>query len=381
LRILAADTDLRAVAGRQRSFAEVTLGLSERGHSVDVFFRSGPLGETLAENCRLVRVPGFLEPRSITDAEGVRFASTVLTSLRRPYDLIFVNRPELSAFAVVAGSLKRVPSFCWLHDHRYGYSRRSRWVLDRVTQLVAVSEFLREHYVRNLGMEPDKVHVIYPGLDTSHFKPADAGTRASARQHLGLPQEAFVIVYAGRIDRTKGIDTLLHAFKTLTASGKQSHLVIAGSPTISTQTGQPTLDSLTYLRELERIAHSDHCSWVGHLLDVRPLYHAADVAVVPSRWGEPFGRAVIEPMSCGIPVLASADGGIPEALGPLFSRFLFDVDDRSALREKLLQLRSWREREPRLAQACRDHVKSNFPQSRQLDSLEQLFAASVRTSR
>jgi glycosyltransferase involved in cell wall biosynthesis len=248
-----------------------------------------------------------------------------------------------------------------------------------VTHLVAVSGFLRDHYVRNLGMEPDRVHVIYPGLDTSHFRPADAGMRATCRKHFGLPQEAFVIVYAGRIDRTKGIDTLLYAFKTLVANGRQSHLVIAGGPSISTDTGQPTPDSLSYLRELERIAPPDHCTWVGHLRDVRPLYHAADVAVVPSRWGEPFGRSVIEPMSCGIPVLASADGGIPEALGPLFSRFLFEIEDGTALREKLLQLRSWREREPRLAEACRDHVKSNFPLSRQLDSLEQLFAESVGT--
>jgi glycosyltransferase involved in cell wall biosynthesis len=124
----------------------------------------------------------------------------------------------------------------------------------------------------------------------------------------------------------------------------------------------------------------DRCTWVGHRLDVRPLYHAADVAVVPSRWGEPFGRAVLEPMSSGIPVLGSIDGGIPETLTGRFGEFLVAPDDPAALAEKLARVRGWREREPDLGTACRNHVVRNFSLEREIDGVEGLFSDVLATA-
>jgi glycosyltransferase involved in cell wall biosynthesis len=175
----------------------------------------------------------------------------------------------------------------------------------------------------------------------------------------------------------KGVDVLIEAFKILLSRGRRSHLVIAGGPNVADHSDQPTPEGLSYLSELRAMLPAERCSWVGHKLDVRPLYHAADVAVLPSRSGEAFGRAVLEPMSSGIPVLGSADGGIPEALTAPFADFMFEVGDAGALAEKLGQLEDWRERSPELGNRCRDHIVRNFPLTKELDSVERLFVDAV----
>jgi glycosyltransferase involved in cell wall biosynthesis len=186
-----------------------------------------------------------------------------------------------------------------------------------------------------------------------------------------------VILYAGRIDWTKGVDVLVDAFNVLASGDPDVHLAVAGGPDIVDHTTEPSPEGVAYLRRLKALVPPGRSSWLGSQLDVRPLYQAADVAVVPSRSGEAFARAVIEPMSCGIPVLASTDGGTPEAIGPRFDRFLFEPNDTAALLAKLEWIRDWRERDPRLADACREHVMENFPLSKTLDSLERVFAESL----
>lgn len=373
MRILAADTDLIPHAGRQRALFDIVAGLSARGHDIDVFFRTpGSLKESLPDRCNPVQVPGFFE-RSKSVKEAWRFTRSVLTGLRRGHDLVCVNRPELSAFAVAVSTLKRIPSFCLLHDHRYGYSRRSRYVLRHVTRLVAVSSFIRNHYSRRVEVDPNRITVVHGGVDPAWFRPADADTRAAARKELGLPLDSFVIAYAGRIDPTKGVDVLIQAFRLMESFPDRSHLIIAGSPNLLPGTTEPRPEGLAYQAKLKRMAPSDHCHWVGHRHDVRPVYHAADVAVLPARLEESFPRAVLEPMSCGIPVLASAVGGTPEALQPRFGQFLFEREDAVGLSEKLIRLQDWREKKPQLGVACREHVMEHFTLDRTLDGLERLF--------
>jgi glycosyltransferase involved in cell wall biosynthesis len=373
LRILAADTDLIPHAGRQRAFFDIVAGLSARGHEIDVFFRTlGSLKDSLPDGCHPVQVPGFLE-RSKSVKEAWRFTRSVLTGLRSRYDLVCVNRPELSGFAVAVSTLKRIPSFCLLQDHRYGYSRRSRYVLRRVTRLVAVSSFIRNHYIHRVEVDPDRILVVHGGVDPAWYRPAHADTRAAARKELGLPVDSFVIAYAGRIDPTKGVDVLIQAFRLMGSLPDRSRLIIAGSPNLLPGTDEPRPEGLAYQAELKRMAPSDRCRWVGHRRDVRPVYHAADVAVLPSRLEESFPRAVLEPMACGIPALASAVGGTPEALQPRFGQFLFEREDAVGLSEKLSRLQDWREKKPQLGMACREHVMERFTVDRTLDALERVF--------
>jgi glycosyltransferase involved in cell wall biosynthesis len=110
---------------------------------------------------------------------------------------------------------------------------------------------------------------------------------------------------------------------------------------------------------------------------VTPL-HAADVIVVPSVWEEPFGRTVIEALSTGRPVIASAIGGIPEILTGDFAKFLVPPGDVPALTAKLGEVLDWRQRDTGLAEACTDHVARNFSMRTMVDAIEARLADAAR---
>ena len=105
---------------------------------------------------------------------------------------------------------------------------------------------------------------------------------------------------------------------------------------------------------------------------VTPL-HAADVAVVPSIWEEPFGRTVIEGLSTGRPVLASRGGGIPEILDGPMARFLFGRGDADDLARLIGEVREWRTTEPELAEACAGLVRERFSLAAMVDRVEAAF--------
>jgi glycosyltransferase involved in cell wall biosynthesis len=100
---------------------------------------------------------------------------------------------------------------------------------------------------------------------------------------------------------------------------------------------------------------------------------AADVVVVPSVWPEPLGLVVLEAMACERPVVASRVGGIPEALGGALAANLVEPEDADSLAAGLRALQGWRQRDPGLGQACRQHVLARFTQERMVDDLESVF--------
>jgi glycosyltransferase involved in cell wall biosynthesis len=113
---------------------------------------------------------------------------------------------------------------------------------------------------------------------------------------------------------------------------------------------------------------------------VRPLFAAADLAVVPSLWPEPLSRAVMEPLACGIPVLASDVGGSAELLtGPL-AEFLLPPGDVAALAVAIASTSTWRSRRPALGSECRVFAEAHLSLAREVDMIEAALAeAAART--
>ena len=177
------------------------------------------------------------------------------------------------------------------------------------------------------------------------------------------------MTYFGRLDEEKGVHVLLDAWQRLGLGPGDGCLLVVGSSTVDH-------DPAGYRRRLD--------SFVTDAVDVRFLparrdvvtpLHAADVAVVPSTWDEPFGRTVIEGLATGRPVVASSVGGIPEILtGPL-ERLLVPGGDAEALAAKILELRGWQEREPELGRRCAERVSEEFTLAQMVDGVERAFRA------
>jgi len=174
-------------------------------------------------------------------------------------------------------------------------------VMKEADRILALTSAERSLLVESYGVEREKIAVIPGAVDLAVFHPTD---RRQARENLGLPQDARVVLYVGRIESLKGIDVLLRALSLLRDSGLRC--VVAGGN--AGEDGElPRL--MDQARELGVAQSLDLLGPVGHE-DLPLWYSAADITVVPSRY-ESFGLVALESLACGTPVVASDVGGLP----------------------------------------------------------------------
>jgi D-inositol-3-phosphate glycosyltransferase len=158
-----------------------------------------------------------------------------------------------------------------------------------------------------------KVEIVPCGTDVGTFHPI---SKTHARANLGISAKEKVVLYVGRFDKRKGIETLIRATGELRTQLEQSEeidpqhlklLVVGGSdPHEADGAERRRIEEI--VSELDLTANTEFVGMVGH--DRLALYYtAADVCVIPSHY-EPFGLVAIEAMACGTPVVASAVGGL-----------------------------------------------------------------------
>ncbi|MEN3358641.1 MAG: D-inositol-3-phosphate glycosyltransferase [Mycobacteriales bacterium] len=202
--------------------------------------------------------------------------------------------------------------------------------------------------------DPDRVLVVPPGVDLEMFRLADA---SAARTRLGVPPDALVLLFVGRIQPLKAPDVLLRAAAVLAERDpelrRRLKVIVVGGP------------SGTGLAEPKHLQHLAHALGVADLVRFeRPaapdrladFYRAADVTVVPSH-SESFGLVALESQACGTPVVAAAVGGLPTAVADGVSGILVpghDPTDYALAIERIVRAPG---RRPALAAAARAHAE------------------------
>jgi len=356
--------------------------LGRRGIAVDVFTRQQdpdlpPISGRLGPNCRVIHLP----------------AGPV-----RPYDKnqVFHHLPQFVE-GIVAFAEREGLSYPLLHSHYWlsgwvALALRERWgspaiqmfhtlghmknsVAQRASEietdlrievetelmvqadwLVAATPLERAQMAWLYGARPEKIRVIPCGVDLNLFKPIP---RAEARARLNLPREQQLVLFVGRIEPLKGIDTLMRAMALLVNQfphcwQERLSLAIIG--------GHPNAGSDTVSEEMERLKRLQAELGIGDLVcflgaqdqDRLNLYYsAAEVVVVPSHY-ESFGMVALEAMACGTPVIASKVGGLaftvqdgvtgfhvpdrdPEALAEGMTAVLCDAELRARLGRQAAQ--------------------------------------------
>jgi glycosyltransferase involved in cell wall biosynthesis len=183
-------------------------------------------------------------------------------------------------------------------------SAKRRWVnplLARLPgRLCAVSADLKRHMVAE-GFPPDRIQVLYNGIDTGEMPGEDE--RCRARAELGLPRDAYVIGTAGRLDPVKNLSALIDAHAALAQQRPGARLVIIGSGPM-----QPELESQARARGIGDVVH-----FSGYRADVRRLMASFDVYVNCSTY-EGVSLTILEAMATGLPVVATRVGGNPEVV-------------------------------------------------------------------
>ncbi len=367
MRILLNAQDLSSSGGLQMSRFQVSRQLAQRGHVIDLLHvDDGDLAVDYRSFCHSVhRVPTFDFTRSSAARDLVRLAPSVRRGRRCRPDVVYVNRFSEIAFGILTGWASRAPVVCHL---RYVSTHGStRLMGSKVRRFIAVSQAQKADWV-GAGLEPEWVEVVYNGIDPALYPPGGTEERRRAREKLGLPPDAFIALYCGRMSPEKGVEVLLEAWQKMAIDPAEGRLVLLGDPVV------PSVED--YLARYERRIHEmapPGCEWRPMQRDVVTFMHAADVVVLPSH-SESFGRVVLEAHATGRPVVASRVGGNPEGLSGAFERFLFPDGDGAALADLLSSLVGWQEREPTLSDECIAHVTTEFTLQRTVDGVERILA-------
>ena len=220
-------------------------------------------------------------------------------------------------------------------------------------RIIAVSPHVADQAVA-LGVHPDRVRVIRSGVDTATFAPRD---RRQARQALSLKAEAPLVLFVGNLEPRKQLDVLLRAVAELRSRAPEVELAIVGS---GASAGAD--DQTERLRQLSRELDLRGAVHFAGAVDAETLlrwYAAADVFALPSS-SEAQGIVALEAMACGLPVVASAVGGLLGTLEDGQTGYLVPPGDVPALTERILALLTEPARRARLGQAARRKVERDF---------------------
>jgi glycosyltransferase involved in cell wall biosynthesis len=269
--------------------------------------------------------------------------------LKRIREIVQSRRPDIvqthnvkSHFLVRLLGIKRESrwiafqhGYTWTDLKMRAYNQLDRFSLSAADRVVTVCGAFAER-LRRTGVSPDQIEIQH-----NTVKPFIAPPSVQVdeiRRRLAIPQEALVIIAAGRLSREKGHNDLVRAFAALQQEPDipRCRLLIAGDG--------PERESIEHAAKSLRIA--DSLILLGQVDNVAPYYALADLMVLPSHTeGSP--NVLLEAMAAGLPVVATTVGGVPEILrngetGLLVQRS--DIVGMAKAIKKLLEDKSLRER-------------------------------------
>ncbi len=318
--------------------AEVSKELARRGIEVEIFTRKTagdlPLQSELAPGVHVRNViAGPFEGLAKEDLPGqlCAFAQGVMRAeAARPegwYDLVHSHYWLSGQVGWLAADRWQVPLVHTMHTmarvknsqlaqgdspEPHGREIGEAQVVEAADRLVANTSGEAGELIDLYGADHRKVRVVSPGVDLEVFTPGDM---VEARAQVGLPLDAQVLLFVGRIQPLKAPDVLLRAAAELLARRPELRqrlvVVVLGGPSGS-GLGKPRA-----LHELaQRLGIDTRVRFASPVdrVTLAQWYRAADLVAVPS-YSESFGLVAIEAQACGTPVVAAAVGGLPFAVG------------------------------------------------------------------
>ena len=227
--------------------------------------------------------------------------------------------------------------------------------------LVVWSKHEKNFIASNYKVDPKKIYIIPPGVDLELFKPID---QKEAREEINIQDDLKVILFVGRLERLKGLDTLLEALSMIDQE-KINLLVVGGLYNISEVTRLKKLCNDFNL--LEKV------HFIGSInrTDLKYYYNSSDICVLPSYY-ESFGLSALEAAACGVPVVASKKGGLSSIVIDKKTGYLLQWRCPGPFVEKLEILLQSKDLRKSMGKNARQHAeKLNWDES--INSLKHLF--------
>ena len=249
----------------------------------------------------------------------------------------------------------------------------ARW---QTTRAMTVSESSAADLENILRFSKDRIDVVTEAADSIFRIIDDPAIPAAARERYGIPLDGALLVHVGGMNPHKNILGLLKAMPTIIAQHRFVHLAIVGDTS-----GKGFWDNVAELESFvaDHPALAGHVHFTGYVGDaaLSELLNGAYALVFPSLW-EGFGLPAVEAMSCGIPVLASRRGSLPEVVGD--AGLFFEPDEPVAIAACVLSLLRDPARRARLAANARTRARE-FSWERAAELAERSFRRAIADGR
>ncbi len=341
---------------------ELSRELGERGLLIDIYTRqqdpAAPRTVEVWPHVRVIHVPAgpvapypkgevyqhlpqFVEGvRALMEEEGVAYdlyhshywlSAWVARELQRSHPAPILHM--FHTLGKMKDAVARTPEEREI-DVRSGVEGEIMGFVDRI---VAATPLDKEQMIELYDADPAKIEVIPCGVDPEMFHPIP---KAEAKAHLGGPlADCRMVLFVGRLDPVKGLDTLLKAMcdltrRTCAEKARKYCLAIVGGDAESAAEAMQDADCLEDIRKTYDLP--DLVMFLGARAQEMLAYYysAAEVCVIPSRY-ESFGMVALEAMACGTPVIASRVGGLIYTVQDGVTGFLVPDRDPAALADKI----------------------------------------------
>ena len=313
-------------------------------------------------------------------------AAVRLFTVRRSYDVILVS--GLRTLGVIGVLVSRAlgrkvvlrAASCSEVSGEYAWQDMAAWkrhlvlpvlrlrnrILGRADAFLAVSEVIRQEYLE-AGFPPERITRVHNGTDVDRFHPADPETRAGLRREFGLPNDRFVLVYAGKLNRGKGLPLLLRAVERLAPTHPSLLLVLVGGGANQSLSCEDELRERVASQRLEEVVR-----FAGYTENVAGYLQAADCFVLPSE-SEAMPNALIEALATGLPCIGTAVGGILDILRDGENGRTIPVGDEEALVRRIAEVMENPEEAARLGRMGREDAERRFSHEANVDQVSRVL--------
>jgi D-inositol-3-phosphate glycosyltransferase len=368
---------------------EVCTAFNDRGIATDIFTRKqsieDPHIEPLARFSRVIYLPAGegLDKYSLY-REVPSFAAQILdfaAAENISYDLLYSHywlsgevacllRPQLAAgWAHIAHTLGMVKNRTLAAGARPEPELRIRVegeVAQQANLLVASTADEAHELIDGYGADPQRVHVVPPGVDLGTFQPIN---RAEARRRIGYGS-GRLLLFVGRLERLKGVEVAIRALALLRDRRHDDvRLLILGED--SHEGDESEKERLKAIASQAGVR--DRVDFVGSVAhqELPYFYAAADACVMPS-YSESFGLVALEAQACACPVIASGVSGLRSVVRDEVSGYLIDEHDPATYAERIGRLLENGELAQQMGRRGR-LLAQRFSWTRTADRLEGLF--------
>lgn len=231
---------------------------------------------------------------------------------------------------------------------------------------VSTLDFLKQQVITSTNFSPAKIHVVPLGVDSERLMNAPI-TKQQAREHYGLPAEAFVYGLMGRVDPLKGQHVAIEALRLLHEQGEKAHLLLVGESTRN--------EGDAYAQRVHDQIRDAGLQDVVHLhpytRDVAAFYKSIDAFLLCSK-GETFGTVTVEAMACQVPIIGTNSSGTPEILFGGECGMLVEPEDAEKLAQTMLRIMNHRDESDAMSRRAKARFEMHYSKASSVQGMNKI---------